>query len=76
MKKMKRYFPALLCFLLLLAWAFPAGAAEQSRLPGPAVMTEEEKATVLENGSVKRSTILDAALSCWRRATRSWCVMT
>lgn len=70
---MKRFCASLLLlsFLFTLPCALAAGktekpksaSPEKSRLPGPAVMTEEEKARILENGRIQRSAVLDRALS-------------
>ena len=49
--------------LLLLYGGAACSEGEKSRLPGPCAMMEEEKAAVIANGSVQRSSVLDAALS-------------
>ena len=61
---MKQYFLRLLCALLITVNLAPASEnTGKSRLPGPAALTRAETARIRENGSVKRSAVLDAALS-------------
>ena len=70
---MKRLWAALL-LLCLLFTPFSGLAAkrtpkpkpaspEKSRLPGPAALSGEDKARILENGRIRRSAVLDWALS-------------
>ena len=77
---MKRLWAALLLLCLLftpfsgLAKKTPRpkpASPEKSRLPGPAALSAEDKARILENGRIQRSAVLDWALSLLE-AIPSW----